>query len=152
LIPPFSPEQRTRRLLAGALRDLRRLAAASRPSRLEDWERRMYGRVAAVSDQAEPLQRARLMTALSIGREVIQLRQTAVSLTSRATLGAGFGAVARGNSATAKMWLEQLDDKLAGGFDGGAEPVVVPRARSRILVVCEALSAHAAYFDEGAVT
>ena len=152
LIPPLSPEQRTRRLLAGALRDLRRLAAASRPSRLEDWESRMYGRVAAVPDQAEPLQRALLMTALSVGREVIQLRQVAVSLASRVTLDAAFGAIARGNSATAKMWLKQLDDKLAAGFDVGADTVVVLRARSRILVICEALSAHAAYFDEGAIT
>jgi uncharacterized membrane protein YccC len=152
LIPPLSPEQRTRRLLAGALRDLRRLAAASRPSRLEDWESRMYGRVAAVPDQAEPLQRARLMTALSVGREVIQLRQTAASLAPRAALDAAFGAIARGNSATAKMWLKQLDDRLAAGFEAGADSVVVLRARSRILIVCEALSAHAAYFDEGAVT
>jgi len=152
LIPPLSPEQRTRRLLAGALRDLRRLAAASKPSRLEDWESRMYGRVAAVPDQAEPLQRARLMTALSVGREVIQLRRIAVSLASRATLDAAFGAIARGNSATAKMRLKQLDDKLAAGFDVGTDTVVVLRARSRILVICEALSAHAAYFDEGAIT
>ena len=151
LIPPLSPEQRTRRLLAGALRDLRRLAAASKPSRLEDWESRMYGRVAAVPDQAEPLQRARLMTALSVGREVIQLRRIAVSLASRATLDAAFGAIARGNSATAKMWLKQLDDKLAAGFDVGTDTVVVLWARSRILVICEALSAHAAYFDEGAI-
>ncbi|MFZ0210430.1 MAG: FUSC family protein [Roseiarcus sp.] len=152
LIPPLSPEQRTRRLLAGALRDLRRLATASKPSRLEDWESRMYGRVAAVPDQAEPLQRARLMTALSVGREVIQLREIAVSLASRATLDAAFGALARGNGATAKMWLKQLDDRLAAGFAVGTDTVVVLRARSRILAICEALSAHAAYFDEGAIT
>ena len=152
LIPPLSPEQRTRRLLARALRDLRRLAAASRPWRLEDWERRMYGRVAAVPDQAEPLQRALLMTALSVGREVIQLREIAVSLASRVTLDAAFGAIARGNSAMAKMWLKQLDDRLAAGFAVGTDTVVVLRARSRILAICEALSAHAAYFDEGAIT
>jgi uncharacterized membrane protein YccC len=151
LVPPLSPEQRTRRLLAGALRDLRRLAGASLPNRLEDWESRMYARVAAIPDQAEPSQRARLMTALSVGREVIQLRQVAVSLASRATLDAAFGAIARGNSATAKMWLKQLDDKLAAGFDAGADTAVALRARSRILVICEALSAHAAYFDEGAI-
>jgi len=152
LIPPLSPEQRTRRLLAGALRDLRRLAGSSRSSRLEDWEGRMYGSVAAVPDQAEPLQRARLMTALSVGREIIQLRQIAVSVPSRATLVAAFGAIACGNSAAAKMWLKQLDDKLAAGFDVGTDAMVALRARSRILVICEALSAHAAYFEEGAIT
>ena len=152
LIPPLSPEQRTRRLLAGALRDLRRLAAASKPSRLEDWESRMDGQVAAVPDQAEPLQRARLITALSVGREVIQLREIAVPLASRVTLDAAFGAIARGNGATAKMWLKQLDDKLAAGFDVGTDTVVVLRVRSRILVICEALSAHPAYFDEGVIT
>ena len=112
----------------------------------------MYRRVAAVPDQAEPLQRAVLMTALSVGREVIQLREIAVSLASRVTLDAAFGAIARGNSAAAKMWLKQLDDKLAAGLDVGADSVVVLRARSRILAICEALSAHAAYFDEGAIT
>jgi hypothetical protein len=68
------------------------------------------------------------------------------------TLDAAFGAIARGNSAMAKMWLKQLDDRLAAGFAVGTDTVVVLRARSRILAICEALSAHAAYFDEGAIT
>src|SRR3954469_23749574 len=65
LLPPLSPALRARRLLSLTLRDLRRHAIASLPPRLEDWENRMYGRLAALPNEAEPLQRARLLAALS---------------------------------------------------------------------------------------
>ena len=80
LLPPLSPALRTRRLLALTLRDLRRLATARLRPTSEDWDGRMYGRLAALPDQAEPLQRARLLAALSVGSEIIQLRHVAPSL------------------------------------------------------------------------
>ena len=57
LIPPLSPAYRTRRLLALTLRDLRRLATGPIPRTPDDWEGRMFGRFAALPDQAQPLQR-----------------------------------------------------------------------------------------------
>ena len=59
-------------------------------------------------------------------------------------------AFAQGDSATAIAWLHQLDHRLASSPDHGPEAAAVLRARSRILVMSEALSEHASYFDAGA--
>jgi uncharacterized membrane protein YccC len=148
LLPPVSPAWRTRRLLALALRDLRRVATAPIPPRSEVWESRMYGRFVAVPDEAEPLQRARLVGALSVGTEIIHLRGIAPRL-GAAELDAALAALAQGNSATAISWLRQLDSRLASDPDHGPQGAAVLRARSRILVMSEALSEHASYFDAG---
>jgi uncharacterized membrane protein YccC len=149
LLPPLSPALRMRRLLALARRDLRRLASASRLPRLEDWESRAYGRLAGAPDQAEPLQRAQLLAALSVGRELIQLRHMALRLGVVAGLDAALAAFAQGRSATAIARLRQLDLRLADVVDRPADIGVALRARSRILVISEALSQHASYFDAG---
>jgi len=151
LLPQLSPALRTRRLLALTLSDLRRLASGTLPPRLEDWDGRMIGRLAAVPDQAEPLQRARLLAALSVGTEIINLRPMALRLGAAAEFDAALTAFAKGNSATAIGWLHQLDHRLASDPDQGAEDDAVLRARSRVLVMSEALSEHASYFDTGAV-
>src|SRR5215470_2249391 len=151
LLPQLSPALRTRRLLALTLSDLRRLASATLPPRLEDWDGRMIGRLAAVPDKAEPLQRARLLAALSVGTEIINLRPMSLRLGAAAEFDAALTAFAQGNSATAIGWLHQLDHRLASDPDQGAEDDAVLRARSRVLVMSEALSEHASYFDTGAV-
>jgi len=151
LLPQLSPALRTRRLLALTLSDLRRLASGTLPPRLEDWDGRMIGRLAAVPDQAEPLQRARLLAALSVGTEIINLRPMALRLGAAAEFDAALTAFAKGNSATAIGWLHQLDHRLASDPDQSAEDDAVLRARSRVLVMSEALSEHASYFDTGAV-
>jgi hypothetical protein len=141
---------RARRLLALALRDLRHLAVDRQLTPSEDWEGRMYGRLAAVPDAAEPLQRARLLAALSVGTEIIHLRRMTPPLGAATELDASLAAFAQGNSATAIAWLHQLDRRLASDPDHGPEAAAVLRARSRILVISEALSEHASYFDAGA--
>jgi uncharacterized membrane protein YccC len=150
LLPPLRPAPRARRLLALALRNLRRLAVDRQLTPLEDWEGRMYGRLAAVPDEAEPLQRARLLAALSVGTEIIHLRGVAPRLGAAVELEAALAAFAQGDSATAIAWLHQLDHRLASGPDRGPEAAAVLRARSRVLVISEALSEHASYFDAGA--
>ena len=129
LIPPLTPKQRMRRLLALTLRDLRRLAAAPLWPRLVDWESRMYGRIAAVPDQAESLQRARLLAALSVGSAIIHLRRIAARLGSGPELDAALEAFAQGDSATAIARLRELDNNLAVGFDTGPETAIALRAR-----------------------
>ena len=79
LLPPLSPSFRTGRLLAFTLRDLRRLAIGAQRVR-EDWEGRMYSRLAVLPDQAEPLQRAQLVAALSVGTEIIHLPGSCLDL------------------------------------------------------------------------
>jgi uncharacterized membrane protein YccC len=150
LLPPLSPALRARRLLSLTLRDLRRRAIVLPPTRLEHWEGRMYGRLGALPDQAEPLQRAQLLAALSVGSEIIQLRHLAARVGAAAELDAALAAFAQGNSAIAIARLRQLDRQLASAPDAGADEATALRARAHILVICEALSEHASYFDGGA--
>jgi uncharacterized membrane protein YccC len=150
LAPPLSPELRARRLLALALRDLRGLAIASLRLRPEDWDGRIFGRLSALPDQAEPLQRARLMAVLSVGAEIINLRQIASRLGASAELAAAFKAVALRNSEIAIAKLRQLDRRLASDPDAVSEPTIALRARGRIQVIAEALTEHRSYFDGGA--
>src|SRR5262249_6322314 len=101
LLPPVPPAVRVCRLLDFALRDLRRLAIAPILSRPVDWDGRMAARIVALPDQAEPLQRARLLAALSVGTEVIHLRHIAPDLGMEAEINASLRALAKGGSAIA---------------------------------------------------
>ena len=150
LLPPVPPAVRVRRLLALTLRDLRRLAIDPVRASSEDWESRIYGRLAALPDQAEPLQRAQLMAALSVGTEIIQLRRAAPRFGVAAQLDAALGALAQANSAIAIARLRQLDHRLASAPDGETESAIALRARAHILGLSETLTAHSPYFDSGA--
>jgi uncharacterized membrane protein YccC len=149
LLPPVSPALRTKRLLALTLRDLRRLATAAVRRRRDDWEGRMYSRLAALSDQAEPLQRAQLIAALSVGTEIIHLRRVAPHLGLVSELDSALEALAQGNSAAASERLTALDQRLASRNEGDRHTSLVLRERGRILAVCDALVQHPAYFDTG---
>jgi uncharacterized membrane protein YccC len=149
LLPPLSPALRTRRLLKFALRDMRRLATELKLPAPEDWQHRMYSRLAALPDQAEPLQRARLLAALSVGSAIIELRRSGLQIGAAAELDAAWQAIAQGQGAAAVTGLHQLERRLAIGSDE-VDIAVVLRARSRMLVVAEALAEHCFYFDTGA--
>jgi Fusaric acid resistance protein family len=149
-LPPLSPALRARRLLALALRDLRRLAIDPLLPRSEDWEGQMYGRLEALPDQAEPLQRARLLAALSVGTEIIHLRHAASRLGAAVALDAALTDFAQGSSAMAIARLRQLDHCLASRPDAGPPTAIALRARGRLLVISEALAGHSSYFDTGA--
>ena len=143
LLPPLSPAFRTRRLLALSLRDLRRLAVGHWQG---NWEGLIHARLAAMPEQATPLQRAQLLAALSVGMEIMRLRRVAHWLGLSGELGNALAAVARGDSATAIADLVRLDGALA------EHAVTEPQAlhgRGSILAVTEVLSQHAAYFDAG---
>jgi uncharacterized membrane protein YccC len=147
LLPPLSPAFRTRRLLALTLRDLPRLAKGRVPWTADDWAGRIYGRLAALPDAAEPLQRSQLLAALSVGTEIIQLRHIATRLGLGLDLDVALEALARGNSAIATTQLARLDDRLASLPGAGAEASLALQARGSILAISEALIEHASYFD-----
>jgi uncharacterized membrane protein YccC len=147
LLPPLPPELRARRLLTLALRDLRRMAVAPRWPKSQDWDELLYARLAALPEQAEPLQRARLLAALSVGSNIIQLRHTAPRLAVISGLDRALEAFIHGKSSVAIARLHQLDQRIASNLEAAAEPTIALRARSRILVISEALAEHAAYFD-----
>ncbi len=71
----------------------------------------------ALPDQAEPVQRARLLTALSVGSEIIHLRHMAPRLGVAEELDAALEAFAQGNSAISIARLRQLDRRLTSGPD-----------------------------------
>ncbi|MBV8336565.1 MAG: FUSC family protein, partial [Alphaproteobacteria bacterium] len=144
LIPPLSPEFRTRRLLALTLRDLRRLARHPIPRSPEDWKGRMYGRLAALPDEAEPVQRAQVLAALSVGTEIIQLRRIARRMSLESELDAALEGLRQGDVAAVISGLEILDDKFAARPGAAAL-----RARGSILAMTEVLTQHAAYFAAG---
>jgi uncharacterized membrane protein YccC len=150
LLPPLSPALRVRRLLALTSRDLRRLAIAPVLPAPDYWESRLYSRLTALPDQATPLQRAQLLAALSVGTEIIGLRQMATHLGTIAELDAGLNEIALGHSTEAIAKLRQFDERLASTRETGTEATMALRERGRILVISEALAEHGAYFDAGA--
>jgi hypothetical protein len=148
LLPGLSPALRTRRLLQLSLRDLRRLATDPVARLRNDWEGRMHSRLAALPDEAEPLQRSQLVAVLRVGSEVIHLRRTAPHFSFRTELDSALRALAQGDSATAIARLADLDQRLASRADPKASFLL--RERGSILAVSDALTQHHAYFDEGA--
>jgi uncharacterized membrane protein YccC len=146
LLAPLSPAYRMRRLLALSLRDLRRLATGRTYS---DWFGHIGGRLVTVPDAATPLQRAELLAALSVGREIIQLRGGARRLELDTELDPVLAAVAQGDTASATAHLARLDAALAAQVATAPETQTVLRARGNILAISETLARHASYFQAG---
>jgi uncharacterized membrane protein YccC len=143
LIPSLSPAFRTHRLLAQTLRDPRRLARSPIPWTPDDWEFHVYSRLVALPDEAEPVQRAQMLAALSVGTEIIQLRRVARRVDPGSELDAALEALGRGEIVVATARLDRLDDVLAARPNTAAL-----RARASILAMTEVLTQHGAYFEE----
>lgn len=150
LIPPLPPALRTRRLVALTLRDLRRLITGPlpTPASITEWQSRVYGRLSVMPEQADLLQSARLVAALTVGTEVTRLRRAASRFLTHTNLDAALDAVARGNSTEAIRHLYQFDDVLAAIPATTAGRLVSLRARATICAIVEVLTQHASYFDE----
>jgi uncharacterized membrane protein YccC len=149
LLPPLSPAFRVERLLELTLHDLRRLATANVRSLPADWDGRIYTRLVAMPDETGPLQRARLLTALSVGRNLIELRRVAPQLGLASDLSAALEPFMQGNSAAAVARLERLDRRLASLIESDPQTLPILHERARILLICDALMEHRAYFDGG---
>ena len=109
----------------------------------------MYDRLAALPDTAEPVQRAQLLAALAVGREITQLRRICALLGLSSELDAALAALLKGHSEIAVRRLATLDRRLASLPDEDPEAHLALRARARILVLSEVLAQHADYFDAG---
>jgi len=150
LLPPLSPALRTRRLLTSTLRDLRRIATGPIADTPDAWEHRTYARLWALPDEAEPLQRARLLAALAMGTAIVRLRHAGARLGVGSNVDEALEAFAQGRSATAAAGLDRLDRSLASRSDTPLEKSLALRTRGTILGIVEALGQHASYFDAGA--
>jgi hypothetical protein len=100
-------------------------------------------------DKAEPLQRAQLLTALSLGSGIIGLRRVAPQLGLASDLDAALEPFAQGNSARAVARLERLDRRLTSLTESDPQTLPILHERGRILLICDALTQHRAYFDGG---
>jgi hypothetical protein len=138
--------------LALTLRDLRRLATSSIPVMIDDWRHHIYSRLEVLPDQAEPLQRAQLVAALSVGSETIRLRRIVGQHLAKEDLDAGLAALAKGDNEDASRRLAVVDRDLASGSGEELAAPEVLRARASILALSDALSEHASYFGAGART
>jgi uncharacterized membrane protein YccC len=145
LLPLLPPASRARRLLSLTLRDLRRLATGKIPRTSEGWEGRVYSRLSVLPDAAAPLQRSQLLAALSVGCEIIRLRNICRRLDLGPGLDEALETLAGGNSAAALAKLTNLDVALA------ARPgTAALRGHAGLLAISEAFTEHAAYFDTAA--
>jgi uncharacterized membrane protein YccC len=147
LLPPLSPEARSRRLLALTCRDMHRLAAGHLLSAASDWEGRIYGRVSALTATPNPLQLAQIVALHSIGTEIIRLRHIAPRIGLSAELEPAFAAIAEHDSAAAIRHLAQIDRRLVTMPSTRSADVL--RARGSIRVIEQALAQHGTFIDTG---
>jgi uncharacterized membrane protein YccC len=150
VLPPLSPAVRTRRLLTLTLRDPRRLARGPMPATSEGWERRIFARIAALPDSAEPLQRAQIVAALVAGTELNRLHRLARRLHLAADLEPAVNALARGQTAATNTALARLDQSLAETPRVGRSLRLALHARGSLLALSEVLDQHAPYFGAAA--
>jgi uncharacterized membrane protein YccC len=149
LAPPPSPALRTRRLLRFALRELRGLAAGPIPRTNDQWEHRINGKIHAMPDAATARDWGRLFTTLSTGTAMLDLRRAARELEIASEVDSAIETFAQGRSALTAARLAQVDERLAAR---SVDPVPSLRARASILIIREALTSQACYFDSGAPT
>ena len=147
LIPPVSAQIRSQRLVDLSIRDLRRLAVGRRRWTVSQWRSRIYGRLIALPEEAEPVQRSYLVTVLSVGLQVIRLQR----LSRRGRIGAEISDVqeslAAGDLSKLRVVLDVVDREIVSIPDTwqGARGQV--RARSALRAIGEAVNRHSEYFE-----
>jgi uncharacterized membrane protein YccC len=150
LIPPVSPRIRSQRLVDLSIRDLRRLAAGRRRWTLPQWQRRIYGRLIALPEEAEPVQRSYLASVLSVGLHVIRLQRLARHGRLGAELSDVQASLAAGDLPKLRVVLDALDREIAAIPDTQRGAPGRLRARSALLAIGEAVNRQRAYFESHA--
>jgi len=148
IVPPLSPAIRTRRLLALTLADLRRLAKRASPGRQDDWQSRGVARLLAMPEQAEPVERAALVAAVAVGKEIARLRRVAPRFVPGAAVDAALQALAEGRSGEAIERLKDIDRLLAALPRAGPASLILLRLRAGVLAISGQLGEYAPYFDD----
>ncbi len=147
IVPPLSPAIRTQRLLALTLADLRRLAKRASPGRQDDWQSRGVARLLAMPEQAEPVERAALVAAVAVGKDVVRLRRVAPRFVPGAAVDAALQALAEGRSGEAIERLKDIDRLLAALTHAEPASRILLRLRAGVLAISGQLAEYAVYFD-----
>jgi len=147
LIPPLSPAARVSRILKVTLRDFRRLAAGRERASLQEWESRLYRRLAEMPSAVGAGQLARFVTMLSTGSTIIRLRRLARRFMMEAKIDSAFTAVAAGKSKTAIAYLAPIEREFRENLNTTAEGTARLRASGGVRAVSQALGRYGRYFD-----
>jgi uncharacterized membrane protein YccC len=147
LIPSLSPAAHVSRILNITLRDFRRLAAGRRRDRLQEWEERVYRRLAEMPSAVGAEQLARFVAMLSMGAMTIRLRRLARRFRMESEIDTAFAAVAAGNSRAAIAYLAPIARKFSENSNGMAEGTARLRASGGVRAILHTLSRYGGYFD-----
>jgi uncharacterized membrane protein YccC len=148
ILPPVPPAIRTQRLLALTLADLRRLAKRTSSRKQDHWESRGVARLLAMPDHAEPVERAALVAAVAVGKEIVRLRRVAPRFVPGAAVDVALQALAEGRSGVAIERLRDIDRLLAALPRAEVASRTLLRLRASILAISGQLTEYAAYFDD----
>jgi uncharacterized membrane protein YccC len=149
LLPQVPARIQSQRLLDLSIRDLRRLAFGRRDWTLSQWENRFYARLSSMPEQAEPIQRAYLMSTLSVGIQIIRLQRLSQLSHVRSGLSEVLASLAAGDLPKLGEALHQADRELASIPKAQPGALVRLRARSALLAIGEAVDRHRQYFEGG---
>ena len=149
LLPPLTPAARTQRLLRSTLRDLRKMAEGPLPLRPDAWQGLIDARLADLPDSAQPLQRARIVAALSAGTEMIRLGRLIKRLSMSSSLLPALRELAQGHSVPASVVLAHLETSLLAKPGTRRIRRLTSHARGSALALSEVLARHSTYFDAG---
>jgi uncharacterized membrane protein YccC len=149
IVPPLSPAIRTSRLLSLTLADLRRLARRASTRRRDDrWQGRGFARLLAMPEQAEPVERAKLVAAVAVGNEIMRLGRVAPRFVPGAAVDGALQALAGGRSGQAIERLEDIDRLLAALPRAKSGSRIVLGLRAGLRMICGQLAEYASYFDQ----
>ncbi len=151
LIPPAPQRLRASRLLTATRDELRALAASLRTPSRSAWEARIYNRLAALPEAAEPTQAGNLVAALSVGTEIIRLRRSAEQFGLENDARRFLTKMARGDLLGAIAALREFDADLASIPRQSPGEGARLQSRANILALAEALDTHRAYLMRGAL-
>jgi uncharacterized membrane protein YccC len=147
LVPPLSPAARISRILDVTLRDFRRLATGGQRDCLQEWESRVYRRLADMPSTVGAGQLARFVATLSMGSTIIRLRRLARRFKMDAEIDTAFAAVAAGKSGTAMAYLAPIERMFRENSSAAAEGTARLRASGGVRAMSQTLSRYGSYFD-----
>ena len=146
LLPPVPPPIQSQRLLDLSIRDLRRLAGGRRHWTLSQWENRLYIRLTAMPEQAAPIQRAYLMSTLSVGIQIIRLQRLSRNGRIKIHLPDVLASLAVGNVTELGEMLRRADQDISSIPESEPGARVRLRARSALLAIGEAVDRQREFF------
>jgi len=102
----------------------------------------------AMPDQAEPVERAELVAAMSVGNEIVRLRRVVPRFVPGAAVDTALQALAEGRSGEATERLKDIDRQLAALPSIRPGSRVVLGLRAGLLVICGQLASYPSYYSQ----